>query len=542
MTKSTFLGFIERRRNILLLDLLVIAPFLILPLLIDLPYRVNIFLTWEGAYRLYLGQVPFKDFGLPMGYGFWVIPALFFKLFGPTFLSLIKAQVLINLLSVLSLRGILYNLRVKPILITLTLLVFCLTYVIYNFWPWYNHSVIVFELIALFFLTVDSSKLKKWQYHLSISASGFFTFFTFFTKQDVGGICFVMSLFILTYLAWRGNHYSIILTYLLSFTLTASLFILPVVDHNFAYWFNYGQEPHSSRISLISIVDIFLTQSLLEKIYLLLIGISAILGIASIKELVTQNQKFIIITLSVGLILQAIVTRVTSPLPTDHMNYFHTFAFIGIVAFISWTKWIEKFRYVILTAFILSITYSSGYWKYISGILKLKQDETSIVVVHSEPWEKGELASLKNILLPPETNAGIKTIMSLPFLKKENLKVLNLSELTFLAHEIGYTPLTQQPLWYHLNIGIFEAEIQEINKKVQDKQYDLVLFESIPSLNNFYPYAIQDKLKENYFHLSTFLAPRQLEDSTIDIFIHPDLAKQYGLIPDSDLTNNQEDQ
>jgi hypothetical protein len=540
MTKSIFLEFIERRRNILLLDLLVIAPFLILPLLIDLPYRVNIFLTWEGAYRLYLGQVPFKDFGLPMGYGFWIIPAVFFKLFGPTFMSLIKAQVLINLLSALSLRGILYNLRIKPILITLALLIFCLTYVIYNFWPWYNHSVVVFELTALFFLTVDPAKLKKWQYHLSISAAGFFTFFTFFTKQDVGGICFVMSLFILVYLAWRNNYYFIILTYLVSVLLSATLFILPVVEYNFLYWFNYGQAPHSSRVSPIAMIDIFLTQSLLEKIYLLLIGVSVMLSMTSVKELITQTEKFIIITLSVGLILQAIVTRVTSPLPTDHMNYFHVFAFVGIVAFISKTKWVEKFRYIVLVAFILSITYSSGYWKYISGLLKLKHDETSVVVKQSAPWEEGELESLKNILLPPETNAGIKTIMSLPFLQKENLKVLNLSELTFLAHEIGYTPLTQQPLWYHLNIGIFEAEVKEINKKVQDKQYDLVLFEGIPSLNNFYPYAIQDELKKHYFYLGTFLAPRQLEDSTIDIFIHPDLAAQYGLIPGNDQTTHQE--
>src|SRR2546422_4552304 len=106
------------------LDLTICLLFTIAPLFGHLPYRVNIFLSWEGAYRLYLGQVPFKDFGLPMGFGYWIIPAFFFKVLGPTFSTLVKAQFFLNLISMLSLRGILYNVRVKPLLISLSLLVF----------------------------------------------------------------------------------------------------------------------------------------------------------------------------------------------------------------------------------------------------------------------------------------------------------------------------------------------------------------------------------------------------------------------------------
>src|SRR6187549_331806 len=54
----------------------------IVPLFSTFPYRVNIFLSWEGAYRLSEGEVPYRDFGMPMGYMYWVIPALFFKIFG----------------------------------------------------------------------------------------------------------------------------------------------------------------------------------------------------------------------------------------------------------------------------------------------------------------------------------------------------------------------------------------------------------------------------------------------------------------------------
>ena len=145
---------------------------------------------------------------------------------------------------------------------------------------------------------------------------------------------------------------------------------------------------------------------------------------------------------------------------------------------------------------------------------------------------------MKNVLLPAATNSGIDRLMKLPILKNKDLKVLNMTELTSLAREIGYTPLTQQPLWYHLNIGIFEREVEEINQKIADGYYDMVLFQSIPSLNNFYPYKVLDKLKEKYFLYDTFLAPRKLEDSNIQVFIRPDLANQFELKQVNDSTSD----
>src|SRR5687767_9280460 len=87
-------------RQLFIHELLITLIFCFITLLFNNPYRINIFLSWEGAYRLYLGQMPFRDFSLQMGYGYWVIPALFFKIFGPYFSSLIIAQVFINLANV----------------------------------------------------------------------------------------------------------------------------------------------------------------------------------------------------------------------------------------------------------------------------------------------------------------------------------------------------------------------------------------------------------------------------------------------------------
>ncbi|MFZ6014418.1 MAG: hypothetical protein ACOYXT_29030, partial [Bacteroidota bacterium] len=137
-------------KQLLILEFAITLVFCFIPLTFNNPFRINIFLSWEGAYRLYLGQMPFRDFSLPMGYGYWVIPALFFKIFGPSMYSLIKAQVFINLISVISFRAILKELKVSPAVIFLSVVVFCFSYVSFNFWPWYNHIVFVFELVAIY--------------------------------------------------------------------------------------------------------------------------------------------------------------------------------------------------------------------------------------------------------------------------------------------------------------------------------------------------------------------------------------------------------
>src|SRR5580698_3600148 len=111
-------------------DTFFILVFSLIPLALHFPYRVNIFLSWEGAYRLYLGQVPYRDFGLPLGFGYWIVPAVFFKLFGPYLISLIKAQVFLNIVAGLSFRSILKKLQVSEGIRIAAVLTFCLSYIL----------------------------------------------------------------------------------------------------------------------------------------------------------------------------------------------------------------------------------------------------------------------------------------------------------------------------------------------------------------------------------------------------------------------------
>ena len=53
-------------------------------------------ILWEGAYRVSLGQIPFTDFGTPVGPVSFLIPAIFFKLLNPSWLVLQMAQLFEN--------------------------------------------------------------------------------------------------------------------------------------------------------------------------------------------------------------------------------------------------------------------------------------------------------------------------------------------------------------------------------------------------------------------------------------------------------------
>lgn len=519
-------------------DALVCLPFLIVPLLMDLPYRVNIFLSWEGAYRLYLGQLPFRDFSLPLGYGYWLIPALFFKIFGPTFMSLVKAQVLINAVSILSLRGILYNLKVKPYLVSLALIIFCVSYVLYNFWPWYNHSVVVYELAGMYFVTRFFVRSKSKTWWLNLLLGGFFIFLSFFTKQDGGAIGFVICLAVLAYHGLTERNYWPLPVFILSFAMAACLFILPFVQYEFLYWFNLGQEPHSSRVGLPLLMDVFFSQSVWEKIYLSLLAFLIIAGGgAKLRQIWKDRYLAVLTIISLGLIGQAIVTRASSPLPTDHMMYFHAFAVVLLASLSPLALYMSNARTFVLVSAIIFLSFSPGYWKYIKGAMGVSiSKEDAAVPRNSDPWRPASFKGFDNVLMPKETVEGVQRLLALETAKKKDLKVLNMSELTPLALEMNYVPPVNQPLWYHLNIGIFQEQVEEFCQKVKNKEYDLVLFQDIPGLVHFFPYQVRDTLAKYYHFDSKFLAPRKLENSYVEVYLKPEAIQPEPAIPAEERT------
>jgi hypothetical protein len=512
-------------KQLLFLELLVAAVFCFFPLLLDNPYRINIFLSWEGAYRMSIGQMPFRDYAMPMGYGYWVIPALFFKIFGPYFYTLIKAQVFINLVSILALRGILKTLKVQPVVIFFSVVVFCFSYVSFNFWPWYNHVVFVFEIVGFYFLLRAILVSTGWKTWANLVLAGFFVFWTLFTKQDIGGMALMIALAILVYNAWLDKSIKKLAIFIGAYVLFASVFILPLLQYDFLYWFNYGQPPHKSRLVPMDFANEILGWAYWEKFFLLMIVLFVLDKAREGKAYFENKYEVIFAFLCIAIIGQAFIVPVTSPVPEKNEVFFYAFGFAYIFANLRLNINLHRWSYLFITGALIVFWWTGIYWRNVQRVIAKKPN----VVKENEETGRhkyrlaSEYKTMEHLFLAENTLEGIKRIMNLDIVKttpKEQLKVLNMSELTSLAYEMGFTPLTNQPMWFHQTVSIWEKEVEMFCGRVANNEYDLVIFESVSpkEVINFYPEDVRKCLEEHYNFEFSFLAPRHPEESFIYVF------------------------
>lgn len=531
-----------------LLEILIIVIFAVFPLFIILPYRAYIYLSWEGAYRLSEGQIPFRDFGLPLGGMYWVIPAIFFKIFGSQIITLIKAQVFINILSGLAVRSILKTLSIPPVIRVAGIFLYCLSFSFQNFWPWYNHTVIVYGFIAVAFVLKSIFTGNRNLQWIFLILGSLFTFFSFFTKQDGGGLIFILCCFLLLYTCWFGRKWMPMFIYIGGTSLFIVVTVLMLSKYSFAYWFNYGQSPHNPRISFSDVANSFLAESIWLKFYLL-----AIFSLVLIKlkdhpwrKLLEDKEYMVSLLFTLGILCMAIILQVTSYVPSIGNMFFHTFAFVFILqqlVFFLNINLRRGFTIIFLIAGI-SLWWSQLPWKYVErlfiekeneGVLAVSSTGENMVGLHNfrlkgqdedaiqGNWVNSDLHILKGIKVPKPTLEGIRRLKNSDIVKSgENLKVLNMSELTFLAAELPYDleRNPKAPLWHHLGVGMFNEQLHMYEERIRNNYYDLVLFEYIPDLNNFFPFAIRDALKSYYKQVDDFDAPRSgPRPGTIEVYL-----------------------
>ena len=528
-------------------DILIIIVFCCIPLLLSFPYRVNIFLSWEGAYRLYSGEVPYKDFGLPMGFGYWLVPALFFKIFGPYFLSLIKAQVFLNLVCCFSLRGILQKLNIQTGLRIGVILIFCLSYILINFWPWYNNTDIIYEIVALNFLFAFFKRSEKSRY-IFLILSAFFLFASFFTKQDGGFLAFVIAFVLVACNSFYLKKWSDLFLFVLIYTAIGFIVIYPFTKFSFGYWFNHGQPPHTARISIQDLLDEILGSAQWIKFYFLLIILIVIYKIYKQPGFFKNRNEMIFLLLTLGILAEATIFKVTSYTPPDNEIFFHAFAVAYIINSFSEITLIDfnRYRNALIYLLLILFWWSGSYWQYLSRITARIFPQKNTIVLNDTRHENvinehtyminldtsyyedestwktfDSLKSLHKIYLPSSTINGIKRVIQMPVFKNKNATVLNMTELTSLDYELGYklNKGSDYPLWYHLGVCMFNRQCDTFCNQIKNKKYDVVLFEYVPSLNNFFPFRIRDSLQVYYKKTDSFLAPRRPTNGTIEIYI-----------------------
>jgi hypothetical protein len=534
-------------------EILLIILLAFFPLMGDVfPYRLNIFLSYEGAYRLYLGQVPYKDFGIPMGFTYWVVPAIFFKIFGPYMMSLVKAQVFLNIIGGLAFRSILRDMSVTAGIRFLSILLFCISYSFLNYWPWYNHTVIVYELMSIAFLTkflYDDT--DRWKYSWLI-LSGCFVFISFYTKQDAGAMTFLVAIALLIYDAINLRRWKPIAVFSVALIATALLFILPFINNGFGYWFNHGQLPHTARISVSDISADFFNESDWLKFYFFIIILLLVIRENNWGNFLRNRQRMLFALLVFGILVEAAIFQVTSYIPADNNIFYHSFAIAFILTLIAEML---KVDFTTLRIFAVSVAgimlwWSAVYWKFIERyIFKPSAQVTASNVVNKktylilkpdtsdvpmDQWRTIELNAFHKMLMPGPTVDGINRLMQMQMVKdhmerKTPLKVLNMTELTPLAHELSFEleKGSYYPLWYHKGVSMFQKETDMFCNRIQNNYYDLVLFEYIPYLNNFYPFEVRDSLLAHYKRIDVFTAPRKPSlQAWVEVYVRKDAVVQ----------------
>lgn len=507
------------------------------PVFASFPYRINIFLSWEGAYRMSQGQIPYKDFGMPVGYMYWVIPAVFFKIFGAQMITLIKAQAFINILSGLAFRSILKSLRVSDGVRFTSVAVYCLSFTFFNYWPWYNHTVIVYEFIALAFLMrfLMAGTQGRWSF-IQLALAGVFIFFSFFTKQDGGALGFLLCLALLGYDALQKKRWIPLLVFTGAAVLTGLIMILPLTGYGFGYWFNHGQPPHSSRISVSDLLKEFFMSSQWLKFYLFLAVLLIFTQKKTFREQWNDRPFMLFALLTLGILAEAAIFQVTSYVPVDNNIFFHSFAFAFILSMLASRMSIsfDNWKPLLIATAGVFLWWSSVYWKYMERFILRSGPQQYTYTEHAgykyadvvnkntfmidldttaiplSQWRSPDLPSFRKILLPGPTVDGIDRFLKLDALKKDKPKVLNMTELTPLAAEVPFEleKGSYYPLWFHKGVALFDKELKMFTDRIEQNHYDVVLYEYIPYLNNFNPYKVRESLQANYKKIDSFPAPR----------------------------------
>ncbi len=193
-------------------------------------------IVFEGGYRIYRGQVPFRDFFLPLGPVCLYLQAFFNLLAGPSLAaSALHAGVLAAILSCLFYEIIVEKLGQGLSFFMGIALFFSYTGLI-NY-PWYNETAFFFFILNILLILRQIGKPALSPAFLALSS--LLAVLGIFSKQDVGLLHFIL---IGAYFArFQGLKRATLYYALPGLGILLLLVLLFQSQGDFLYWFNYGQ-------------------------------------------------------------------------------------------------------------------------------------------------------------------------------------------------------------------------------------------------------------------------------------------------------------
>ena len=223
-------------------------------------------------------------------------------------------------------------------------MIFCLSYILINFWPWYNNSDIIYEIVAFNFLFAFFERTKKSRYCF-LFLTCFFLFVSFFTKQDGGFLAFAIAIVLVAYNSLHLKKWSDLLLFILIYVAIGFLVIMPFTKYSFGYWFNHGQPPHTARVSIPDLLNEILGGSQWIKFYFLLIVLLLLYKIYKLPAYFKSKEEMLFLLLTLGILAEAAIFAVTSYTPPDNNIFFHAFAIAYILKGFSEITAIDFNRY-----------------------------------------------------------------------------------------------------------------------------------------------------------------------------------------------------
>lgn len=506
------------------LEVFLVLSLAALPLTYATPFFRDFAWVWEGAYRLLIGQTPYKDFGMPVGPGILILPYVFFKLNGPSFYSLKLAAAVVSLIALLSFNIYLRFFQVRRSIRTSATLLFGLTYTTSSSLPWYNQTAFAFELAGItcllgYLLPVNELRRSKLLRLLLLNMGGLFLALAITTKQDYGGIGWVFALILCSAEAYRQRNIYLLAQPFLVSLLFIVIIHLPHIGNDFFYWYNYGQPPHTSKLTL----DILKFRPALSRTQL------AYFLVVAYLTWFLRNSQFVInrcphrltfALLTLGLIVQSYITATTSSRTQDSATYF----FAPTIAFI--LSDISRFLRVRQTAYLnffiipllVMFVYIPSPFLFVRNLMNqspLGMHETCANRTCIRPDLAG-LNAFGSQYLPVETVKGINEARKFLNDSEKECSVLNMTELTPLIKEWNFTPCTGFPLWYDYKVSLFSREVKKLVHDIKLHRFELVLYQDTHQVISPFPPNIRYALQKEYELRLVFLAPRK--ETPIEVY------------------------
>lgn len=480
----------------------------------DFVYFRDYSITFEGAYRLFLGQIPYRDFGTPVGPVSFIIPAVFFKIFEPSWNIFMLSQQFQNASMLLLVYVLLGRIGVRSVTKLIALATFSVFYLLLLTHPWYNTTGTLFLLGAV----VCAIGPKR----VSVMGAGLLTGFAVLSKQDFGLLTLLISGVLVSVTSLGSDRNTILSKFNRDFylkrsvTLSINLLLLVISTaavivicilltdvELFRYWFNHGQEPHIIHT---------------PSIHKLLSG-GALGWFIFIFSMCNNNYRLFVASM---IIIAATITNNTSGL---YFTHYYFVAFLAVV--IDECLQIKTRFKVLLVLLVLS-----GSFAMMIGPFKNVKSVFESVLKHRPEHFLFDyrLLSRATVSFPHElqifsshTQAPQQTIDLILELKRMSVelnktskdttfKVLNISELTPIYAELQSVPPIGLPLWFHTNVALFPREIELLEKLLSGQEYDLILIQGThEGLTDTYKKFFSIMKKNNSYELL-----QEIKDSPAD--------------------------